>query len=325
MSYKKLSGITGFSVSTISKAFSQSSEISESTRAKIYSAAREMGCFDKYYKEKYKKRIIAVICPELQSRYIALITELVLHELRQNGFLVLLSASDFNPEREAEFVEYYALYAKVDAIILVTPTVKKIKKYSIPVVAIGSHMENADEVYIDMERAIYDAVKLLKDNGHKRIAFIGEKLTIRKEMSFCNAAERLNISVPSQFIVRSNERFEAAGRSGADYLMSLDNAPTAIITAYDYIAIGAIHFLKSKKFKIPDDVSVIGMDDIADSQNITPTLSSIRTFAEDAVSTAVDIIIKKINNPYFKITKKTSAGAEFIQRDSVGKCINNKK
>ena len=107
--------------------------------------------------------------------------------------------------------------------------------------------------------------------------------------------------------------------------MSLDNAPTAIITAYDYIAIGAIHFLKSKKFKIPDDVSVIGMDDIPDSQNITPALSSIRTFAEDVVSTAVDIIIKKINNPYFKITKKTSAGAEFIQRDSVGKCINNKK
>lgn len=318
MSYKKISDITGFSVSTISKAFSQSKEISDRTKKKIYEAAAELGCFDKYYKDKYPKRIAAVICPELKSRYISAITEAVLHMLQQNDFLALISTSDFNPEREREFAEYYALYSKVDAIIFITPTLNEIKRYTIPVVSIGKHVENADEVGIDLWKATYDAVRLFKENGHTRIAFIGERLTAAKERHFISAMKRLKLPVTPQLVIRSRKRFENAGRDSISYLMSLDEPPTAILAAYDNIAIGAIYALKSQGFNVPEDVSVIGMDDIADAQNILPPLTTVKTFITDAAFTAVEMIIKKINNPYFKAIQKTSIRAELVKRESVG-------
>lgn len=318
MSYRKISDITGFSVSTISKAFSHSGEISESTRRKIFEAALNLGCFDKYYKEKYSRRVAAVICPELQSRYISAITESVLHTLQQNGFLTLLSTSDYSPEKEKEFAEYYALYAKADAIIFITPSLSEIKKYTIPAVSIGRHVENADEVYIDFKNAVYEAVRLFKENGHTRIAFIGEQLTGGKEKLFLKSMKSLNLKISPQLVIKSRKRFENAGRDSVSYLMSLDEPPTAILAAYDNIAIGAIYTLKSQGFKVPEDVSVIGMDDIADSQNIIPTLTTIKTFITDAAYTAVEMIIKKINNPYFKAIQKTSIRAELVKRESVG-------
>ena len=69
MSYKKISDITGFSVSTISKAFSQSKEISDRTKKKIYEAAAELGCFDKYYKDKYPRRIARSESTRLNSSH----------------------------------------------------------------------------------------------------------------------------------------------------------------------------------------------------------------------------------------------------------------
>lgn len=320
MTYKKLAEVTGFSVSTISKAFSQSAEISEASKEKIFIAAKNMGCFDKYYKEKYDKRIIAVICPEFKSRYMATFTETTLNILNQNGYLAMVSASGFDAEKEKELIEYYALYAKTDAIILVSPTLEKVKKYSLPIVSVGGFAENTDSILTILDDAVCDAIKLFKENGHKRIAFLGERLTESKEELFLNAARKNNLTVLPQYIVKSKKRFEDVGREGMEYLLSLPEPPTAVIAAYDHIAIGAMHAIKYHGLSIPDDISIIGMDDIADAQNTTPPLTSIKPYIADIAALAVDIITKKLDNPYFRAIQKTEVKAQLIIRESVGIC-----
>ena len=69
MTLRELAALTNYSVSTVSKAFHGAEDISESTREEIFAVAREYGCFGKYYKDKYQKKIIAVICPELRSEH----------------------------------------------------------------------------------------------------------------------------------------------------------------------------------------------------------------------------------------------------------------
>lgn len=320
MTYKKLAEITGFSVSTISKAFSQSNEISEDSKEKIFSVAKDLGCFDKYYKEKYNKKVVAVICPEFKSRFMATFTETMVNILNKNDYLATISVSGFNADTERELIEYYSLYAKADAIILISASLGRVKNYSIPIVSVGGLVENIDSVLISLDDAVCNALKLLKDNGHTRIAFLGERLTQPKEKLFVTTAKKIGLDVPSQYIVKSKKRFEDVGREGMEYLLSLPEPPTAVVTAYDHIAIGAMHTIKAHGLSIPNDISIIGIDDIDDTENTTPALTSIKPYIADISALAVDIITKKINNPYFKAIQKTEVNAQLIIRDSVGFC-----
>lgn len=320
MTYKKLSEITGFSVATISKAFSQNDEISEHTKEKIYDAARRCGCFDKYFKEKYNKKIIAIICPEFFGRYYCEFMETVQSELKRNNYLTIISSSDFDARNEENLIEYYALYAKVDAIIIISPSLKSIKNYSIPIVAIGSKFKNIDSISINMNNAIFNAIDLLKTNGHKKIAFIGENLTKQKEEAFKIEMKKQGFETNSKYIIRSQKRFEDAGIDGMERLLSLSEPPTAIITAYDYIAIGAMTVAKERNIKIPDDISLIGMDNISDTKTTVPPLTSIKTHMPEIAATVVDIITKKLEHPTYKIIQHTDIQAILTERRSVGLC-----
>ena len=93
--------------------------------------------------------------------------------------------------------------------------------------------------------------------------------------------------------------------------------PTAIVAAYDYIAIGIIKELTSRGYRVPEDVSVIGMDDIAQSPFLEPSLSSIHYPKEEICREAVSLIIKKIDNQYYRARQTTVIPTEFIPRESI--------
>ena len=93
MTLGKLAGIAGVSVSTASKAFSGSNEISEATREMIFELARKYGCFDKYYKNKYESTVFAVIAPEINSEhYYKLIIAIQKHVEAVGGHCLFLQA-----------------------------------------------------------------------------------------------------------------------------------------------------------------------------------------------------------------------------------------
>ena len=316
MSYRKISEKTGYSISTISKVFSNNYEISDIARDRIYAAARELGVFDKYYKKQYPQKIVAVICPELYSRYYAAFAETIHAALCEKNILTIMSSTGFDSAAEERLIEYYASYAKVDGIIILAPHISKIKNYSIPIVAIGK-LDGVDSVYVSHRNAIHDALKLLINGGHQRIAFIGEPLTNIKERIFCEELDGLMHKSAPELIVRSRSRFEKAGYAGMETLLSLSVPPTAVIAGYDYIAMGAMECAKAHNFRIPEDISIIGMDDIDDASYTTPPLASIKTHMKEIAALTIDMIMKKIEHPAFKIIQRTEVPAEFIVRGSV--------
>ena len=133
MTLREIAKMANVSLSTASKAFNDAPDVSEETRQEIFRVAKQYGCFGKYYKGKYNKKILAMICPELRSEYYATFVERMKEKIEQEGGIFLLSADGFTPEKQREMVEYYASYLKVDGVFVISMKEAPKEGYDVPV------------------------------------------------------------------------------------------------------------------------------------------------------------------------------------------------
>lgn len=322
MNLELLAKLAGVSVSTVSKAFSDSDEISDVTKRRIFDLAKANGCYDKYNKKRFDKKVIAVICPELKSEYYCAILSMLDKEIRKNNGIVISSITDFSPERETELFSYYSAYCKADGIITVSSHAVIDNIFNTPTVSIypGSsafESKNVDFITSDLQQGVRKAVEYLKNLGHRNVGFAGERLTMAKLEMFKNAMRSAGLAVNNSFIKVTDNRFEEAGISAVNELLKQDEKPTAILAAYDYIAIGLIKGLRCEGYKVPEDFSIIGMDDISVIPFLDTPLCSIKCHTDDACRIAVEIIMKKIENCYYSARREIKVESEFVCRGSI--------
>ena len=189
MNLEKLAQLAGVSLGTVSKAFSGSHEIGEQTRNRIFELAKEHNCFEKYYKAKREKKVIAVICPELESSYYCSIVSRIESELNRQGAMMFLALSGFNAKKEAEIVSYLISSKSADGILIVAASSRVRFNKDVPIVAVNTKrdLSEVDCINVAFKDTIIEAIKYLKDCGHKKIAYIGEMHTKAKLNMFLNA------------------------------------------------------------------------------------------------------------------------------------------
>ena len=318
MNLNTLAKLCGVSAATVSKAFSGSEEISEDTRNKIFEIAKQHGVYDRYNKNKYDKKVIAVICPELNSDYYNRYVTLLDKEITALGGIMTVSVSNFDADREKTLISYYSSYCKADGIITVNQKCRVGSEIGIPIVAIGpgKNADTADK--IENTNVMDDVITYLKENGHTDIGFVGEPLTVGKNEYFKEAMRSHALLLNEDYIKTSSLRFEEAGIQVMDrWFEEKSELPTAIIAAYDYIAIGIIKSIIRHGLKVPEDISVIGMDDIAVGNYLETPISTIKGNTELCCRKAAEIIMKKIKNRYY--SESLVVPSEFVVRDSSGK------
>lgn len=316
MTMRELAKLANVSVSTVSKAFHDADDISPQTRQLVFEIAKKNGCYGKFYKGKFHKQIIAIICPELGSCFYATYVELLQRIIEQHNGIALVSTDRFNKSAQAELIEYYASYLQVDGIIVFSLQEPLKKGYDIPIVSLFSSANpSIDTVSINLEAPIFEAVALLRSMGHENIAFIGEKLTPKKAHIFCKAIG--GITPDAKCVIESAYRFERAGEDGVQQLLGNNMDCTAIICAYDNIAFGAIKQLKQCGYQVPEHFSVIGIDNISLSEHTQTALTTIDTNPEEVCMIAWDIIQKKQQSKYYHSNQAITITGRLIVRESV--------
>ncbi len=316
MTMRELAKIVNVSVSTVSKAFCDAADVSNDTKQLIFDAAKKYGCYGKYYKGKYPKPIIAIICPEIIS---GLYTEYVANlqnVIESNGGIPVISSTHFDKSAKEELIDYYVSHLGVDGVFVIGGVEKFKKGYNTPIVSIlGSDNSRTDSVTADINTPIFEAVEILKDLGHKQIAFIGEALTTGKSEVFSRA---LNDPTANN-VFESKYRFEMAGEDGAEQILNSDIDYTAIICAYDEIAFGAMKYLKRQGFSIPQDFSVIGIDNNNVSKYLETALTTIGTDVNELCMIAWDLMEKKMKNKYYTSHQNITLTGKIFLRETVGK------
>lgn len=319
MTKKELAKLANVSPSAVTKAFNEADDISQETKKHIFDIAKQNGCYDKFFKGKYRKKIIAVICHEILGEYYSeIVSELKKLIENTNNNIMLLATDDFSSKKQAELIDYFSSYLKVDGIIVIGLECVFNTPYNVPIVAIGNSVnKNVDTILTNTKPTISKAIKTLKKYGHNKIGFLGEKNT--KNTNDFIKQELSNNSLTDNLIFESSMRFEEAGIDGINHLLSLDDGITAIICAYDKIALGALKRLKQLSKSIPEDISVIGINNISSSFYNETSLSTIGANKQKVCSAAWELLQTKIKNPYFKNKETVIIESQFIERESIKK------
>lgn len=318
MTMRELAKLANVSVSTVSKAFCEADDVSEETKQHIFKIAKQHGCYGKFYKGKYSKKIIAIICPELASNYYTSFVERLQKILESNNCIPMIATDHFKSSIQAELIEYYASYLKVDGIIVLGLSTKLKKGYDTPIVAMFSSVDTSiDNIRVDFKSAIFDAVNLLYQYGHRNIAFLGEHLTKEKEIYFREAMKKSNNNSP--YTYESDYRFEEAGEDGIRQLLAVQPDCTAIICAYDNIAFGALKELKRNGLHVPEHISVIGLDNINTSKYMETSLSSIGPNPDEVCMVTWELLNKKMQNPFTYSNQEIVIRGNLVIRESVAR------
>ncbi len=320
MTLKKLASLANVSISTVSKALSDSPEISEETREMIIKVAREQGCFEKYYKPKYKKRVIAVICPEILGLHYGRMATDMEREISTRGDTMLLSVTGFSHRTQSELIEYYIKFCHVDGVIIIEPS-GRIKSYpDTPIVRIDfeNELKNTDCVKAEISPAMDEAISLLSSLGHRDIGFVGEKYAAPEHEFFLSAMTRAGLEINEENIIISDKRFEDAGYSATDEFLRRENRPTAIFAAYSHIALGIMQRLKEDDLSAPRDLSLICMDDIKVTEYSERKLSCIRLHLDELSGEAVSLLYRKIEESTASPKHEITVIREFFEGETVG-------
>jgi LacI family transcriptional regulator len=198
-----------------------------------------------------------------------------------------------------------------------------IKKYGIPTVLVDEHLREEDTIAIeaDYKQGASLALKYLVEKGHRQIAYIG----VARERNygdqtfsgFMNGLLESGLSVQEELLFPvAQEETEEAGYRAMKKVLTVNVSPTAVFCAADIFAIGAIRAVKEEGYRVPQDISVIGMDNIILAQYIEPTLTTVRFNMNDMGKLAIDILIKMIKGEYSG-KKKIFFKGYLVERSSV--------
>lgn len=306
MTMSKLAKIAHVSVSTVSKAFSMSTEVNNETREMIFDIARQNGCFKKFYTAKYPRYVIAVICPEFQSRYYSSMISLVQKKLSNYNCEICVAATDFSNESKKTLLEYYDKYTDVDAIIMLDGNMELDNSIEVPTVMIGYEDTQNCFVSIDIDDypPVKQAIEYLKSKNVTKIGFVGEVHTADKRHKFTKAMEEINGIYDDKLISIVDERFERGGYLAMQKLIDNGNLPRAVICGYDNMAIGAIRCIYENGLTVPNDIAVIGFNDIPEAKYLNPPLSSIDPHMDTICNIAVSSILDKLSGKEVKTKHK---------------------
>ncbi|GAB6170227.1 LacI family DNA-binding transcriptional regulator [Clostridium carnis] len=329
---KDIAKVAGVSISTVSRIlnFDKSLNVSEDTRKKVLEIAEEMNYVTmKERKSKLKNHTIGIICSYTE-----------LKELSDPYFLSIRIAIE--KKCNIEDIEFKLLYLNkilsddnssykgLDGIIAIgifqENEIEKLSELSKNIVFIDSSPDewNYDSVVVDLRNGVKSALEYLTSLGHKNIGYIGAKVTPHNNY---NHDELLNYREETykDFMINknnfnSNWLFKGNftpedGYSLMKEALKLNEIPSAFFIASDPMAIGAYKAIQEAGYSIPNDISIIGFDDIATAQYMTPSLTTIKVYTDYMGETALETLIERIKLDR-KISKKIVLPVKLIIRDS---------
>jgi len=262
MTLSKLAQLANVSVSVVSKAFSGREDVSDAMREHVFAVAREHGCFHQFYHVPYDKPVVAVIFPELISQYYIHYMQTLKAAMEEHGYTMLLSISNFDAQMMDELIRYHLEHGKVDALIVFGAVKEEFSKGNTVLACFGDAAESKADVTVTLSSAhgMTQALTFLSEQGHRRIAYIGEPLTEAKEKQMRTLMDALGLEIRPEYMICSRSRFAEAGIDGVRRLWRMEQRPTAIFGAYGYITQGILEELAAMGVSVPGDVSVISMD-----------------------------------------------------------------
>jgi len=326
VSLKELAKLAGVNVSTVSRALNDSPKVKPATKELIKKLANQYNYVpDDLARGLVSKKTftIGVIIPEFLNTFYAEIIEGMENILSKEGFSMFFGKSGFKEENEIKYFDLF-LRKRVDGIMACSISSKSldiIKRYkrNIPVVLADNFIscDEFDSVSIDNFYGVQCIIEHLINLGHRRIAFIGDKVVTHERLfAYQSVLAQHNIPIDNEYINIGSERYERGGYERMKELLKLNPKPTAVFAVTDNMAIGAIRAIKEVGLKVPDDISVAGFDDIMVSSFMEIPLTTILQPKFEIGKISAEILVNRIRSGSDKFPQHINIKPELVVRST---------
>lgn len=305
ISLRTLGEYLGLSPATISLVLNNAPgvrSIPQETRDRVKAAAEKFDYRPSFYARSLRKRqtfTVGVLVPELNDNYTMQVLAGVEEFLIEEGYFYLTASH----RRKPDLIEEYPgmlMDRSVEGFILIDTVLEK--SLPLPVVAVAGHrkIEGVTNVVLDQRRAAELALRHLYQLGHRKIAFMrgGSHSSDAEDRWQClmAVAQGLKLPVLPDLTVQLQSRISAPqlGYDPANELIHRGGEFTAIVCYNDVAAIGAIRALMDHGLRVPDDVSVVGFDDIQGAAFHNPSLTTIRQPLSEMGTVAARVLLQRI-------------------------------
>jgi LacI family transcriptional regulator len=283
----EVSELAGVSLATVSRVINKSGKVTAKTREKVEAAMKELGYRPNSIAQSLasnRSNSVGVLVPELHGPFFGSMLSSIELELRKEGKHVIITAGHSDEGREKEGIEFLAS-RKVDALILFVfatsdRRIRELSKSAVPAVIIGRSIAGMEESCFSLnnEAGGYLAAKALIESGHRQLACItGPMWKSDGQQRFAGyqrALSEFDLPFEERLVVEGNYE-ESSGRAGMLKLLQKDIPFTGLVCANDEMAAGAIAIARKHGLTIPQDLSVMGFDNVFFTRYMHPQLSTI--------------------------------------------------
>jgi len=308
ISLKELAAHLGLSSATVSLVINRSpgaKSIPPATQERVRAAARELNYRPNLMARSLRQKrsfTIGVVVPEVSEGYAALVLSGIEDYLLQEGYFYFVVSHRHRPDLIEEYPSLLQQRA-VEGLIAVDTVLTS--PGQIPAVAISGHSEvpGVTNVILDHNLAAQLALEHLQSSGHSRIALIkGQDFSSDTEIrwrALHSIAQKLGISINQKLTIQlaGDNPSPEIGYTVTRTLLQRGEPFTAILAFNDISAIGAIQALRESGHRVPEDVSVIGFDDIQSAAFQNPALTTVRQPLREMGVIAAETLLSRINSP----------------------------
>lgn len=329
-SVREISRITGFSPATVSNALNRKRSVSEETAKVILECAQSLG----YQQSTQLESIQFVLARKTgaildESTFHPAVIEGVERQARRHGMSTSFVSLDFS-DLDAVRPQVEGLIADPSAAIVLMGTELGEEDYALFANAAAhlivldgwSDRQYFDAVVIANTDSVLRAVDYLIEKGHKQIGYLAGDLRIRnfkdRERGYRQALEDADLEANPAWRVTLGTTLEGAYRDMGAWLdnASHDDLPTAFFAENDVLAVGAVRAFNEHGIRVPEDVSIIGFDDLSLGAFSNPPLTTVHVPKHEVGEIAVRRLVGNIRNPK-SYTCKTAVSTYFVERQSV--------
>jgi len=298
----------GVSVATVSHVINGTRKVAPETEARVRRAMEALGYQPNAIAQSLRKRTtyaIGILVSDITNPFFATLVRGAEDAALEAGYSVIMCNSDEDPQKEDMYIR--ALWRRrIDGMLIAptrdgtSPALQELVRRKLPFVFVDRKAKGieADAVLSDNIGGAYLATKHLIERGHKRIGIVlgipGATTTEERLLGYRQALEETGLPFTEDLVVWGGYRMEG-GRKACAQLLSLSDPPTAIFSTNNLMTVGVLQELSHRSIKIPEEVAVVGFDDLEWAEIVYPPLTVVAQRPYEIGYQAFKILLRRLN------------------------------
>lgn len=290
------------SIATVSRVVNKISTVSPELTERVRGVIKQMGYVPNTQARTLvsgRSRMLGLVVSEITNPFFPELVQEFENLAVEQGYEVFIGSTNYDAARTESLIRRM-LQRNVDGVAIMTfgieqALIEKLVDRTFPLVFVdtGPDLPNIRVLKVNYREGIREAVQHLAALGHRHIAFVSGPLhmnsAVARRDAFLRAMSELGLAVPPEFLVEGTHTMEG-GIKASKSLLSLAELPTGIVCSNDMTAIGVLHGLDRTSYPVPQDVSVVGFDDIHLAQFMLPPLTTVQMSCKHLATAAVQAL-----------------------------------